>query len=149
MAQQQNPFSSFKNNEFFKNFTVFSKTNPFDPSKFLEIQRKNLETLSEAQQITAEAFQEIVNKQIEIVSQLMEEQSFIANQLLREGTPEDKLTRNAELIKNSYDKAMTSAKEITDLVKKTNTKASGLLNKRATASFKEIKETVEKASNAA
>lgn len=149
MTQQQNPFSSFKANEFFKNFSALSKNNPFDPSKFLEFQRKNMETLSEAQQITADAFQEIVNKQIEIVSQLMEEQSFITNQLLREGTPEDKLTRNAELIKNSYEKAITGAKEISDLVKKTNTKATGLLNKRATASFKEIKETVNKSSHAA
>lgn len=139
---QQNIFSDFfKNNDFTKVFAKFQQA-PFDIQKILEIQRKNIQTLSEAQQLAVEGVQAIVTRQIEVVSQFMEEQSFLTNQLMREGTPEDKLNRNAELIKNSYDKALANAKEISELVKKTNTKASGLLNKRASATFKEIRDTV-------
>lgn len=143
MTQQNNFLNFFKNNDFAKSLEKFQPA-PFDFKKILEIQRKNLQTLSEAQQLTVEGVQSIMNRQIEVISQFMEEQSFITNQLLREGTPEDKLNRNAELIKNSYDKAMANAKEISELVKKTNSKTSSLLNKRASANLKEIRDTVEK-----
>lgn len=143
MTQQNNFFNFFKNNDFAKSLEKLQAA-PFDMKKMLEIQRKNLQTLSEAQQLTVEGIQSVLNRQIEVISQFMEEQSFITNQLLREGTPEDKLNRNAELIKNSYDKAVANAKEISELVQKTNSKASRLLNQRASATFKEIRDTVEK-----
>lgn len=143
MTQQNDSFKFFTDNDFFKSFTKFQAA-PFDVQKLLEIQRKNLQALTEAQQLTVEGVQSIMGRQMEIVSQFMEEQSFLTNQLMREGNPEDKLSRNAELIKNSYEKAMANAKEISELVKKTNTKTTGILNKRASANFKEIRETVDK-----
>lgn len=143
MTQQKNFFDIFGNSDFLKSFSKMP-TASFDMEKFFEIQRKNLETLAEAQQVTVDGVQTIVNRQIEIMSQLMEEHSHLTSQLLREGTPEDKLNKNAELIKNSYEKAVANAKEISELVKKTNAQAAGLLNKRASANIKEIRETVEK-----
>lgn len=142
---QQNSFSEFfsKKNDFAKFFESWNKS-PFDVQSFAETQRKNLQTVSEAQRVLFENFQAIVSRQTEIFSQYMEEQSSLTSELLREGKPEDKIARNAEIIKTSYEKAIANAKEISEMVKKSSVQTTGLLNKRASASLKEIRDSIEK-----
>lgn len=147
MTQQKASFEFFNPEKLFGGALEYPKA-PVNIQEALEIQRKNLSCLSEAQQLTAESIQTIVSKQVEFFSQFLEEQSHLTSELLREGKPEDKINKNAELIKASYERALTNAKEISDLVRKTNTQTTGLLNKRASASIKEIRESLGKAASA-
>ncbi len=142
MAQEKNCNNSFFTSGFFKAFDNFS-TPPFDPSRFIEAQRRNIQTFSEAQQIMFRSFQTIVTRQAEIVSQILQEQSSMTSELLKDGKPEDKLARNAEIIKKSCEKTLAGMSEIGELVRKSNTDTSSVLNKRLSAGLREIKDAIE------
>ena len=115
---------------------------PFDLQGLMETQRRNFQSLSEAQQMAFQNFQAIAQRQAEIFSQALQSQSSLTSELMREGKPEDKIAKNAEAIKSSYEQAIANASEISDMVKKANAEAVGLLNKRVSASLKEVKSAI-------
>ncbi|MCB1783326.1 MAG: phasin family protein [Alphaproteobacteria bacterium] len=140
---QDNTFSAFlKSNDISKFFDSYQAV-PFDFQSLLETQRKNLQSFSEAQQLLIGNIQAIAQRQAEIVSHMMHEQSEITQELMREGTPEEKMAKNAQIFKKSYEQAMTNLSEISDMVKTSNTQASSLLNKRLSASMKEIQGAID------
>jgi len=140
---QKDYFSAFLGNDDFSKFFEAYQTLPVDIQGLLETQRKNLQSLSEAQQLLMNNIQAIAQRQSEIISQTMQEQSSITQALMREGTPEEKISQNAELLQKSYKKIMANATEISEMVKKSNDETSKLLNKRMTASMDEIKTALE------
>ena len=115
---------------------------PFDLQSLVETQRRNFQTIAEAQQKAFNNFQAITLRQAEIFSQALQTQSALTNELMKEGKPEDKLAKNAEVIKQSYEQALANASEISDMVKKANAEAVGLLNKRVSASIKEVRSAI-------
>lgn len=140
---QDNTFSAFlKNNDVSKLLESYPAM-PFDMQSLFETQRKNLQSLSEAQQLMFGNIQAIAQRQTEIVSQIMQEQTTITQELMKEGTPEEKMAKNADLFKKGYEKMIANITEISDMVKKSNIEASGLLNKRLSASMKEIQSVIE------
>jgi phasin family protein len=141
MTQQKNFQSMFSSDAVSKFMDSFQKM-PFDLQGLMETQRKNWQTISEAQQKAVESFQAIALRQAELFSQALESQSSLASELMKEGKPEDKLAKNAEAIKSSYEKAMANAAEISEMVKKANAEAVGLLNKRVSASLKEVRSAI-------
>ncbi|MCB1680616.1 MAG: phasin family protein [Rhodospirillales bacterium] len=145
MTQDKSSSNFFQNNDFFKAFENFGKF-PFDVSSLIETQRRNLQTFSEAQQIAFQSLQTIATRQAELLSQIMKEQSSLTSELLKEGKPEDKLARNAELFKKSYEKTLAGMNEISELLQKTNADASSVINRRLSASLKEIKAAIDKTS---
>lgn len=146
---QDNFFSNFfSQSPFFKTFEDM-RSSAFDVSALLEAQRKNFQTFTEAQQIALQSAQSIAYRQAELFSQIMKEQSTITSSLLKEGKPEDKIAKNAELFKSSYEKTMEGINEISDLVRKSNTETSSVLNKRISASLKEIRGALEKSQGGA
>lgn len=116
---------------------------PFDVARLIETQRRNFQTLAEAQQIAFRSFQSIATRQAELLSQIMREQNCMTSEILKDAKPEDALARNAELIKKSYEKTMAGMNEIGEIVRKSNTETSGVLNRRLTASLKEIKSAMD------
>lgn len=142
MAQEKNYNNSFFTSGFFKAFDNFGSL-PFDTGRFIEAQRRNIQTFSEAQQIMFRSYQTIVTRQAEIFSQILQEQSCMTSELLKEGKPEDKLARNAELLKKSCEKTLAGMNEIGEIVRKSNTDTSSVLNKRLSAGLREIKDAIE------
>lgn len=142
MAQEKNCNNTFFANSFFKAFDSFGNL-PYDAGRFIEAQRRNIQTFSEAQQIMFRGFQTIVTRQAEIISQILQEQSSMTSELLKEGNPEDKLARNAEILKKSCEKTLAGMSEIGELVRKSNTDTSSVLNKRLSAGLREIKDAIE------
>lgn len=116
---------------------------PFDIARLIETQRRNFQTLAEAQQIAFRSFQSIATRQAEIFSQILKEQNCLTSEILKEGNTEDALARNAELIKKSYETTIAGMNEIGEIVRKSNTETSGVLNRRLKASLKEIKSAIE------
>jgi phasin family protein len=144
MTQQKNFFSSQLSGDSISRFFEGFQVMPFDLQSILETQRKNLQCLSEAQQLAMQNWQTLFFRQAEIFSQAMEKQSALTSELMKEGKPEDKLAKNAEAIKQSYEQAMANAAEISDMVKKANAEATSLLNKRVSASLKEMRSAIAK-----
>ena len=93
MPKNNNSFTDFfAQNDFSKFFENYNSS-PVDMKAFLETQRKNLLAISEAQQTAVEGFQNLARRQTEILSQFVEDNSSIAKQALKEGTPEEKIAQ--------------------------------------------------------
>ena len=139
-----NPFSQFfSQNDFSKAFQQYQAI-PFEMKDLMETQRKNLQAFTEAQQLAMESMQAVAQRQTEIVSQIIEDNSNIAKELMGEGSPEQKLAKNAELFKKLYEKTTVNMQELSDMISKSGAETGKLLNKRVSASMGEIKSALEK-----
>jgi phasin family protein len=108
-------------------------------------QRKSLEALTQANQLAVEGVQAMVGRQVEITRQAMEDFAAMFRDLVQPNiSPEDKLAKQAEYSKHAIEKSLSSVKEFTDLVTKSNTEVFNVLNKRATETFDEIRELAKK-----
>ena len=105
---------------------------------------KNVQTLNIAQQTSLESFQEIAHKQNEIFNQIMQHTTIMANDLMSDAKPEDKMKRNAQNLQKGYEQAMKNAKEISDLLKKSGNQTGKILTKRVTETYRDIKNISEK-----
>jgi phasin family protein len=116
----------------------------FDVDSLLASQRKNLEAFTQANQVAVEGVQAFAKRQVEIASAAIEEASAAVRELTTPGAPEEKLAKNAELAKASYEKALAATRELAELVAKTGDETFGVLNKRFTESFEEIRDYAAK-----
>ena len=134
-----NPFSQFfSQNDFSKTLQQYQAI-PLEMNDIMETQRKNLQAFTEAQRLAVENLQAVAQRQTEIMSQIIEDNSNIAKELMGEGSPEQKLAKNAELFKNLYEKTTRNMQELSDMMSKSNAETGQLLNKRISASMSEIK----------
>lgn len=149
MPKSKNSFTNlFEQNDFSKFFEGYNAS-PIDMKTFLETQRKNLQAVSEAQQSALEGIQAIAQRQTELISQFVEDNSSIAKQALSEGTPEEKIAQNADIFKSTYERNVNSLQEMSELIGESNQKATGILNKRVSASVNELKSAIKKQDNKA
>lgn len=145
MSSDNNPFAEFiTQNDFSKLLENYQQA-PVDMETLLETNRKNLQALTEAQQTALENLQTIANRQSEILSQMVEDNSTIAKEMMVEGTPEEKMAKNAEIFKKVYENSIKNMKELSEMVNKSNDKTSAIINKRVFATMNEIKSSLEKA----
>lgn len=139
-----NPFSQFfSQNDFSKTLQQYQAI-PLEMNDIMETQRKNLQAFTEAQRLAVENLQAVAQRQTEIMSQIIEDNSNIAKELMGEGSPEQKLAKNAELFKNLYEKTTRNMQELSDMMNKSSAETGQLLNKRISASMGEIKSALEK-----
>lgn len=143
MSDEKNFTAPFFNNTF---LGFFEKYQGF-PNSFqglIDIQVKNIRSINHVQQTSMENFQEIVFRQNEIFSQIMQQTTAMANDITENATPEDTLKKNALHFQKSYENALTNVKEISELIKKSNLEATKILRKRAAESLKEVKDCTQK-----
>lgn len=140
---QDNPFAEFfKNNDFAKAFEQYQNL-PFDMTALMDIQRKNVQAMTEAQQLAVHNMQSIAQRQSEIVSQIIEDNAKIAKEMMGEGSPEDKMAKNADMFKSVYERTIKNMNDLSDMIKKSNEEASGVISNRVSASMGEIKSAME------
>ncbi len=133
----QNDFMKFFDPDLAKNLSGFNGF-PLDINAFTENQRKNFQAFTEAGQQAMEGIQAIVQKQSELMSQMTEDNSAIAHEIMADGTPEQKIAKQADLMKKNYEKSIANMKEISDMLGKSNQEATDIINKRVTASLTEV-----------
>ncbi len=129
--------------DFSKNFAM--PAFPFDVKTLMEAQRRNIQAMTEAQQLAMEGWQAVAQRQSEIVSQLFQDNSAMAKEIIGESTPENKVSRQADMFKKVYEKSVTNFREISEMLSRSNSEASEIINKRVTATMNEIKTSLEKA----
>lgn len=152
MATTKNPFLDFDPTKF------------FDPSKFMDLsklmsdyrlpgmdveamlaaQRRNVEALTAANQLAVEGVQAVLRRQGEILRQSLEEASSMMSELMAAGTPEDKVAKQAELVKGAFEKAIANMKEMAEMVAKSNSEAAEVLSNRVKESIEEVKAQIAK-----
>lgn len=130
---------SFLDYDMTKAFAGFSIPG-FNVEAVMASQRKNVEAFSQANQLAIEGVQAFARRQVEIARETLEEASALFREFSQPGAPQEKLAKNTELAKVSFEKSLATAKELTELVAKANTEAFNVLTKRVTESFEEIRD---------
>ena len=113
---------------------------PFDVEAMMACQRRNIEALSQANQLTVEAVQAVARRQIEIARQTLEDMSALWRDLALPASPEDRIAKNTEYAKQILEKSVSNGREIALLATKAGTEAADVLRKRACEGLDELRE---------
>ena len=112
---------------------------PFDVEALWAAQRRNIEALSQANQLAVESVQAVARRQIELTRETFEGFSALLRDLATPASTEDRIAKNTEYVKKMLDKGVKHGREITTIATKAGTDAAEVLHKRASASLDEIR----------
>jgi phasin family protein len=111
---------------------------------FVAASRRNMETLTAANRVALEGAQAVARRHMEIVQQNMAELTEAIQSMASLEAPQEKAAKQAELLKQAYERAVGNLKEIGDLITNSNAEAVKLLNTRFTEAMDEVKALAEK-----
>ena len=120
---------------------------PFDVEAVWAAQRRNIEALSQANQLAVEGVQALAQRQIELTRQAFEGFSALVRELTQPASTEDRITKNTEYAKQMLEKGVSHGREIAALAAKTGTEAAEVLHERASESLDEIRAFTCKSAN--
>jgi phasin family protein len=112
----------------------------FDVESLVAAQRKNLEALTQVNQLAVEGVQALARRQIELTRQAMDEASAVMRDWTQPVAPEEQVAKNVELAKHAFEKGVANARELTELATRANTEAFNVIQKRVAESFEEIRD---------
>ena len=108
-----------------------------DVEALMASQRKNLEALTQANQLAVQGFQELAKRQVEFARTAMDEASQLVRGWSETGTAEERLQKQAAFAKQALEKSVEGARELVELAGKTQTDAFDVLTKRFSESIDE------------
>src|SRR5262244_2289504 len=91
---------------------------PFDVEALMACQRRNIEALSQANQLAVEGIQAVAKRQIEIARQTVEDISALLRDLAQPASAEDRIAKNTEYAKQMLEKSITNGRELALLATK-------------------------------
>ncbi len=110
-----------------------------DMDSFLAMHRKNLEVLTAANKVALEGAQTVARRHMEIMQETMQEVSETMRDMTTAEGPQAKAAKQAELMKASYERAVSHVKELADLIQRSNGEALNMLHSRFTEAMDEVK----------
>lgn len=116
-----------------------------DMEVLMTAHRRNMEALSAANRVALEGAQAVARRHMEIMQQMMAELTETIRALAVADAPQAKAAKQAELLKQAYERAVANAKELTDLIQHSNGEALSVLNRRFSEAMDEVRTLMEKA----
>ena len=113
---------------------------PFDVEALMACQRRNIEAMSQANQLAVEGLQAVAKRQIEIARQAVEDVSALFRDLAQPTSTDERIAKNTEYAKRMLDKSVNHGREITELAAKAGTEAADVLRKRASEGLDELRD---------
>ena len=111
----------------------------FDMTAIAAVQHKNMEALIEANKAAAAGYQDIFKAQVALFEETMTGlQKQLSEMKMDQLSPEG-ASRQAELLKEGFDKALASLASLTETAQKANTEAFEIVAARVQASIEEMK----------
>lgn len=121
--------------------------NNWDFNQLFSSQRRNMETLSEVNQVVVEGAQELSRAQGEALRSNVETILKTSKDVMSSGSPETSLAKQADLAKSLFENTLSSLREMTEMATKCSFEAFEVLNKRASESLNEISKVSSGAAN--
>ena len=115
------------------------KTPSMDFEGLFASQRKNFEAFTSANQLAFDGVKAVAQRQAELAREAVEEFSKLAKELSAPASVEEKLAKQAELAKSAFEQALSTMREMSDTLSKSNTQAIDVVSKRVADSFDEVK----------
>ncbi|MFO0292098.1 MAG: phasin family protein [Rhodospirillales bacterium] len=116
-----------------------------DLGAFVEAQRRNVEALAKANQLATEGLQALAHRQGEMLRQSLEQAGQVMRALMAAGSPEEKAAQQAEIARESFERAIANARELSQIATRAQTEAGDVIARRLAAGMTEIKSTIESA----
>jgi len=122
-----------------KMFADFRLPGMPDMEALAAAQRRNFEAMSAANKVALEGAQAVARRHMEILQQSMSEMTQAMQSMSGAQDPQARATKQAEMLKSAYERAVGNVREVADLIQKSNTEALSLLNHRFTEAMDEVK----------
>jgi phasin family protein len=103
-----------------------------------------METLTAANRVALEGAQAVARRHMEIVQQNMTELTEAVRSMSSVEAPQAKAAKQADLLKQAYERAVGNMKEISDLMQHSHAEAMKLLNTRFAEAMDEVKALADK-----
>ncbi len=110
-----------------------------DNEALAQSQRKNIDALVAANRLAFEGAQAVMQRQSEIVRQVMGVATKAVTELNSSDSIEARMTKQTELVKDAFEQGLANAKELAEMSAKSNGAAMELLNSRWSESLEELK----------
>jgi phasin family protein len=130
--------------DMFKNLGEQLKIAPFDMTKIMEHQQKNLEAMTKSWQAMTGGANEIAKKQREIFEAAVKDVTAMVQEYKPGGSPQDIMAKQAEFAKKAMEAAIANTRDIAELVQKSTAEAFKIVQDRMKESYEEIRTTVDK-----
>lgn len=115
-----------------------------DIAALTEANRRNLEALTAANRVAVEGAQAVARRHMEIMQQAMQEMTEGMRAFASPEAPQAKAAKQAERVKQGYQRAVTNMQELHDLIQRSNNEAMNLLNQRFIEAMDELKQLADK-----
>jgi len=151
MAKQTNPFMNFdvtkmmadfdpsKMADEFTKFAGNYKMPAFDVESIMASQRKNIEALTAANKAAVEGMQKVSTRQAAILQETLDEATKSFADFGKSSDPSAAAAKQAELYQVAFEKALANMSELADMVTKSSSEATTVVNQRISESLEEIK----------
>jgi phasin family protein len=81
---------------------------------------------------------------MEIMQQAMAEMSEAMTVLSTAGAPQDRAAKQAELLRRAYERAVNNARELSEMIQRSNGEAVEILNRRFMEAMDEVRTAMER-----
>jgi phasin family protein len=115
-----------------------------DMEAVLATHKRNLEAFAEANRVALEGAQAVARRNFEIMQDTMAELTESVKSLSVSDAPANRAAKQADLLKQAYESAVNNARELGDLIQKSNAEAVQKLNSRFSEAMTEIKTLFKK-----
>jgi phasin family protein len=152
---KNSPFTDmFKNADMFKGADMFKNVDALkkmmDFNQVFSTQRRNIEAMSEINQIAVENTQALSRRQAEIARESVESALKASKELMTSGaSPEASASKSAKAAREFFENTLSNLREMTEMVTKSGFEAFDVMNRRASESFDEMSNVAAKAAPSA
>jgi phasin family protein len=110
-----------------------------DVEAIADAQRKNLEAMTQANQLAVEGIRALAQRQAEIMQHALEDASVLWRDLMQLSAPEDRLVKQTEAAKQAFDKGMANMRELNELGTKAGIDVFSVVARRVSESFDDVR----------
>ena len=113
-------------------------------SALMAAHQRNIEAVTAANKVTMEGAQAFARRQAEIVQQSVSELTEAMKSFAGVEAPQEKVAKQADLLKHTYERGVANLRELGDLISRSNGEAVELLNRRFADAMEEVKTLTSK-----
>lgn len=115
-----------------------------DMESVLAAHKRNLEALSDANRVALEGAQAVARRHMEIMQSTMTGLTASLKEISVSESPAARAAKQADLLKQAYENAVSNTRELGDLIQKSNAEAMQKLNHRFSEAMSEMKALFKK-----
>lgn len=115
-----------------------------DVESMVAAQKRNMEAVIGANRAIFEGAQAAVHRQVELLQETMSQATQGVRDLGKSSSPPEAVAKQAELAKQTFEKASSTMKELAEIVAKSNSQAASIIHSRIGASLTELQDMLSK-----